>query len=265
MRRTPVLPICLSLLLAFAGTAVAERSHATLRGFYPTGEFDFVGAPEGKDVSILFSQRAAAYLLVPKGAESIYVLNQRQRTVSKVAARTIRRENGDVDLPESATPQAVGRFELKQGDIVVTAPDLRGRLTPRGPALGTLTAADLWAHSPQYGLVARAYRPDERALATLRAASGVEVEVVFGSWCPRCQQTIGNALRVQQEIGEKGVVITFYGLPKPPAAWKHPRFVSSQAKALPTAVVKVGGAVRGRIGPSEWNRFDVALAKLLGG
>lgn len=261
-----LLLLLLPVLLLVVGTPAgseAREPHGSLRGFYPTGEYDLVIGRTQVEAQLLFSQRAAAYLLKPAASERAYLLLQRKRTIATVPADWIREEDGDVHLPAGTEPKAVGRLSLDKDEIVLEAPSLQARLTPRAPLLGYNGLDAVLAHSPQYGLVMRGYSPDKDALARMKDATDVKVEVIFGSWCPRCQQTVGHVLEIERALDAQGVAFTYYGLPKPPEAWKDARFVVSQAKALPTALVFVDDKLAGRIAPTEWRGFETRLARIV--
>ncbi len=262
-----LLPACLVLALPLptAGAEPTDASHATLREFYPTGEFDYEVAGARSEAQVLFSRRAAAYLIAPAGADHLYLLLQRQRTISQVPRRVIQQKNGDVDLPATVAPQLVGNFTMDNGTVMIEAPSLRARLVPRGPLLGTHAGTAVLAHSPQYGLTMRAYRTNEAAMQALKGVTGARVEVLFGSWCPRCQQTMGNALRVERELASAGagIVFEYRALPPPPAAWQDSRFLQAKVEALPTALLHVGDREVGRVAPADWKSFEVVMAKAL--
>jgi hypothetical protein len=265
--RSSVLPVpvvvALLALLALCLDVQGQEAHRSLRGFYPTGEFDLVVAGVKREGEILFSRRAAAYLIAPAGSEEVYLLQQRLKTVSAISADLLRRENGDVDVPENAKIKQVGSFSLDSSGIRIQTPTLTGTLQSRPPLIGPHPAAVVLEHSPQYGLVQRAYRPDEDAIRRIDSHAGARVEVIFGSWCPRCQQTLGKALRVESELKNGRVGFLFHGLPTPPAAWREARFLETHIKALPTAIVWVNKREAGRIAPNDWDRFEAALARIL--
>lgn len=250
-------------VLLVAPPATADDADPVLREFYPTGEYDLFVDGAKTDAEILFSRRAAAYVVAPAGNGRMFLLLQRQRRVASIPAKVIRRENGDVDLPKGVTPEPIGNLAPQGEDIVINAPTLRARLRPRPPLLGYHSPAGVFDHSPQYGLTMRAYRPDRQSIEALKNGPKAKVEVLFGTWCPRCKQTIGNALRVASELKESGVTFLFYGLPPPPDAWKNARFLETKIKALPTALVFVDDKVAGRISPNEWKNFEVSLRKLV--
>ena len=255
--------ICV-LVLCFAGMhADAREAHRSFRDFYPTGEFDLYVEGVKQPGEILFSRRAAAYLVAPQGLDKCLLLMQRLKTVSAVPQDLMRQENGTVHLPQTAQPKRIGRFSLGRGGIKIESSALRGLLKNRPPLLGTHTGASVLTHAPQYGLVASKFRKNDAALAKARTHAGARVEVLFGSWCPRCQQTIGYALRVEKELAGSAVAFQYRGLPRPPAAWKDERFVLTRAKALPTAIVWVGNREAGRIAPKDFGRFDQVLAGIL--
>ncbi len=261
--RARLLIICGLLVLMGGLDASAREPHRSFRDFYPTGEFDLYVEGVKRPDEILFSRRAAAYLITPEGSSDCLLLMQRHKTVSSVPQDLVRHENGNVDLPQEARPKRVGRFSLALGGIRIESSALRGILKKRPPLLGPQSGAALLAHAPQYGLVMRKFRKNDAALTRLRGHKGARVEVLFGSWCPRCQQVLGNAMRVEQELAGGAVTFVYHGLPRPPGAWKEPRFVASRAKALPTAVVWVGEREVGRIAPKDFGKFDQVLARIL--
>ena len=256
---------CIVIIERAGAEERSAEAHAELRQFYPTGEFDLVIDKQRVAAQILFSRRAAAYLITLPGDKHHFLLSQRTKKVSRIAAEPLRRKSGDTDLTANVAPEVVGAFRMEKADILIEATGLTGRLTPRAPALGRLSGSELFAHSPQYGLIQRAYQPKDDAAKFLQRAADVKVEVVFGSWCPRCQQSLGNALAVEAALATQGPGFTYYGLPSPPAAWKDARFVEvkSVVKALPTALVYVKDRLVGHIPPADWKRFEVTLADVL--
>lgn len=261
--RAHLLIVCGLLVLMGGLDASAREAHRSFREFYPTGEFDLYVDGAKQPGEILFSRRAAAYLIAPEGSADCFLLMQRLKTVSAVPLDLMRHENGNVDLPQEARPKRVGRFSLALGGIRIESTALRGMLKSRPPLLGPQSGAEVLNHAPQYGLVMRKFRKNDAALTRLRGHKGARVEVLFGSWCPRCQQTLGSAMRVEQELAGGAVKFLYHGLPRPPAAWKDERFVATHSKALPTAIVWVGKQEVGRIAPKDFRRFDQFLARIL--
>lgn len=242
------------------------RARYTTARYYATGKYDVIRDKKKVDgAEVLFSQRAASYIIVLPDDKEAVVLRQRSRRVGRVeVAKLKRRSDGYVELPRTATVSTVGRFVLGAGArVAVIGPTLALELRPRPPLLKHHTGEQLLKHSPQYGVQKRTYRPNAGAVAKLKSAKNVEVEVLFGSWCSRCSRLLGHMLKLEDELGKSGITFKYYGLPNPPAAWREPHYKKSGIHGLPTAVVRVNGRVRGRLAHGAWTRIESALLPLV--
>ena len=266
MRRTLCLVTSLSFVLLLAASVDARgyRRATMQRGYHATGEYDVLVSGKPVEAEVLFSQRAATYILVFSGKPNAIVLRQRSRTVGDTPASGLsRKDDGTVELPRSAVVRNLGRFWLSGMDVVIRSSHLDVRLRPRKPLLKAHDHDAMLKHSPQYAVQMRGYRPSAQLVAKLKNRTG-EVEVFFGSWCSRCQRLLGHVLRLEQELGaDSKIKFVYYGLPRPPAAWREPHYRASGVHGLPTAVVKAGGRVRGRIAHGSWSSFEYSLLPLL--
>lgn len=258
-----LIPLVLLGLAVPAGARGRSRG-ASLRHYHATGEYDVYVNGKTVEAEVLFSQRAATYVVALPGEKTALVLRQRSRSVGRVSSDALnRREDGYVELPATAKVESLGRFRLSGPDVVISLTDLKARLKPRAALRGQQSGDQLLAHSPQYAM--NKHRPSASAVQQLKASNTkAEVEVFFGSWCSRCQRLIGNMLRLEEALGkDSSITFRYYGLPAPPAAWQDPHYRASGIKGLPTAVVKVNGSVRGRLAHGAWSRIESALLPLV--
>lgn len=248
----------LSVPLPVEARGSSDRSGSR---FHATGEYDVSAPAIAGTPEVLFSRRAAAYVLSFAGHETAFLLRQRDRTVTAFPATAlVRDEHGLASLVPGTRGRRLGRFALAGNDVVIALEELRARLTPCAALLGSHDRAGVLAHSPQYATSMRAYRLDTATIDALRTSTTpVEVEVFFGSWCPRCQQLLGNMLAVDAALAGTQVTFSYYGLPKPPAAWRESHYRTSGVRGLPGAVVRVYGRNRGVIDHRAWTRVEAQI------
>lgn len=251
--------------LLVVGPAGARGTRSISLHYHPTGEYDVFVNDKLVEAEVLFSRRAASYVVSLTGETNAVVLRQRSRSVGSVSGASLtRRADGFVELAPTAAVQTLGRFQLAGSDVIFSLSDRRVRLKPRPPLLKQQTSAGLLAHSPQYAMRMRRYRPAENVLASLKSVSHkATVEVFFGSWCSRCQRLLGRVLRLEKALGESQITFKYYGLPNPPAAWQEPRYRAAGIRGLPSAVVSVNGRVRGRLSHSAWPSLEYSLLQLV--
>lgn len=260
-----LVPLVLLGLAVPVGARGRSRT-ASLRHYHATGEYDVYVNGKTVKAEVLFSQRAATYVVALPGEKTALVLRQRSRSVGRVSSDALkRREDGYVELPTTAKVESLGRFRLSGPDVVISLTDLKARLKPRAALLKQHSGEQLLAHSPQYAMNQRSYRPSASVVQQLKATNTkAEVEVFFGSWCSRCQRLLGNMLRLEEALGNNSSIkFSYYGLPAPPAAWQDARYRASGVKGLPTAVVKVNGRVRGRLAHGAWSAIERSLLPLV--
>jgi thiol-disulfide isomerase/thioredoxin len=240
---------------------------ATLREFYRTGKWIiYIDNDVQKKAHIYHSRRAGAFLITQTKYGKPILIQPRERKVSSVPADAVKERSDDGrDIVEDAEIKELGTFRMDGGDVAIDLDGLVARLQPQPILLGEHEAADLLLHTPEYKRGMRAYRPDESDVKALRHESRkVEVLVFFGSWCPTCARLVPRILRVQKELGDSHVSLTYYGLPHGAAMRRDKEAHRYGIHAIPTGVVTIDGKPAGQISSRAFSHPERALRQALG-
>jgi thiol-disulfide isomerase/thioredoxin len=256
-----------ALLLALAVSASGSAARAqNLNGFQPIGEYQL--KLDGKPVAgaqIFRNDTAPAYLIVtPALKQPVLLLPGSAMAVQAIdGKRVTRKPDGSVDVVAGAAmPQ--GKFQMQGQGVAFATQGRQARLDPNPPLLGNHVAPELKAHSPEYMATARAYKPNDKAIAALKKeARPVQVRVFFGSWCPHCKEHLPMLLRTQDEIQGSKIQFQYYGLPK--GFSDEPEAKKWGIHGIPSAIVFVGGKEIGRIDGNDWDAPEAKLDALLHG
>jgi thiol-disulfide isomerase/thioredoxin len=272
-RRSPFLAVLAISLSAMPAAAFAQGvpSDGVLRDFQPFDEYTLI--VDGKPVpnaDLYQNERLPAILVLSSALPAPVLLTPRTASVETVHLMKIAKQaDGSVDLLADAVLAPVGRFQTggAQGDVVTfTFEGRQVKLDPKPPIIGLRNGAYLKQQSPGYARNATAYKPNGAAIASLKKEpQTVTVRVVFGSWCPHCRQHVPYILRVEDELKGSKVKFEYFGLPKPPDAWKHAEVKRLGIKGVPTGVVYMNGREVGRIEGKGWDAPEVLLNKILHG
>jgi thiol-disulfide isomerase/thioredoxin len=259
--------VCVAATLAgSAAFAAAPGADSVLRDFEPTG--DYVLWVAGKEVpkAEVYSSRVAGALLVLSSAfPSPVLLSQRSQSAETVdLMKVAKQEDGSIDLLADATLEPAGSFQLTGEDVVFKVQGKEGRLKLKPPLTGLHVKADLLAHSPEYAKGASSYKPDANTMARLmRVGVPATVKVFFGSWCPHCKQNLPHVLKMEEMLAGSKITFQYYGLPRPPEAWKEAEAVRVGVKSVPTAIILSGGKEIGRIQAEDWLDVEKAMITVL--
>jgi thiol-disulfide isomerase/thioredoxin len=270
-KRSTILAALALTLLAVPSVSRAQGvpSDSVLRGFQPSGEYVLI--VDGKRVpraEIYKNDKLPAILLLTSALPSPVLLTPRAGTAETVhIMKVAKQKDGTVDLLADAVLAPIGQFAMNGENVTFSYEGRKVSLNPKPPLIGLHKAAELKAHSPEYTHVASAYKPNGAAIASLKKeALPVTVKVVFGSWCPHCQQHVPYILRVEDELKGSKIKFEYFGLAKPPDGWKHPEVKRLGVKGVPTGIVYVNGREVGRIvGDDAWNAPEVLLNKIVNG
>jgi thiol-disulfide isomerase/thioredoxin len=256
------------LAVASAASAQGVPSDSVLKGFQPSG--DYVLVVNGKPVpaaEIYQNDQVPAILVLTSALPSPVLLTPRAGSVETVHIMKIaKQKDGTVDLLADAVLAPIGQFEQQGENVVFTYEGRKVSLNGKPPLTGLHKAADLKAHNPQYARGATVYKPNGDAIASLKKDPvPVTVRVVFGSWCPHCRQHVPYMLKVEDELKGSQIHFEYFGLPKPPDAWKHPEVKRLGVKGVPTGIVYKNGKEIGRIVGEDWGAPEVQLNKIVYG
>ena len=176
--------------------------------------------------------------------------------------RLVLRDDGRVRLLRGDELRTIGGFELTDDGIRFSYEGVEARLQTREPLVGETDMGELFKHSPDYRLLADAYRPDQGTVSKLQGVGeGYRVRVVFGSWCHVCKNFLPRGLKMQELIGESSLIeFEYYGLPTSPWDPPHPEVERLNVRSLPTAIVYKGDKEIARYsGGDEWQRPEAKL------
>ena len=267
-RRLPLAAAAL-LLAALPALAQGVPADAVLRDFRPNG--DYVLVVDGKDVpnaEVYFSERVPAFLILTSKLSSPVLLSVRSQTAETVQLMKVaKKADGTVDLLADAALAAQGAITVgDEGTVSFTTDKHPVQLRSKPPLLGLHAAGDLRAYSPPiYVAGARSYKPDGQMIAALKRSSApVTVRVFFGSWCPHCQHSLPQLLRVEDELKGSKVKFEYFGLPKSNLA-NVPEAKKFGINGVPTGIVFVNGKEAGRLIGNAWTSPETSLATILSG
>ena len=248
----------------FLFIASASAAQSVLSGFEPIDQYILeVDGEVDEKAEIFVQRRLPAFLVLPSGSNSPYMLGIRNRMVQSVnLMKVTSNANGTMDLAQDAMTGTKGALQQASDGFSFSADGKRYQLKEKPDFLGLARGSSLEEYADRYKTGADAYTPDAEALDSIRNAEGkVHVRIYFGSWCPFCQRYVPHMVRVAKEISEANVTIDFYGLPK--GISSDP--VASQARisSVPTGVVFVDGKEVGRLMQDDWRSPEKTIAKIL--
>jgi thiol-disulfide isomerase/thioredoxin len=260
---------CLGSLVSLPALAQGVPADAVLKDFKPNGDYTLV--VDGKDVpnaEVYFSERVPAFLILSSRLSSPVLLSVRTQTAETVQLMKVaKQEDGTVNLLADAALAPQGAITVGAEGAVTFAVDKHPvQLKAREPLLGLHPANDLKAYYPPiYVAGARNYRPDGQVIAALKHSSApVTVRVFFGSWCPHCQHSVPQILRVEDELKGSKIKFEYFGLPKTGMA-NVPEAKKFGINGVPTGIVFVKGKEAGRLTGNAWSSPESSLATILTG
>ncbi len=239
----------------WSGHARADgEAHSQWKGFHARGEYVVqIGDDELQPKDLLQIPRLASFLILSDEVDDAILIQVRGKTVQRLDKKyTVRRKDDNVYLLADTEFESVGTFTL-QGAVITFALDGKSvRIKPNPPLTGLHKAEEVLEHSPQY----ERSKPKNIDLGRLEEVAKekqpIQVVVYFGSWCPSCKRYVPSILGVDDKLEDAGVKFTYYGLPKPPQAWKDATLVEAGVKKLPTGIVTRNGRELGRIIGNDW-------------
>lgn len=249
--------------LAAAGAAAAQDD---LRGFQLAGDYQlFLQGQEAPDAQLYLSRTAGAFLVVADGLPSPVLLSARNQMTRKVQLLKISRTGEDtLDLlPGALFGPAMAFRQIPKG-LEFAVDGILAQLRQRPSWAGEATLADLYSHEPGYRRDAGSYETNAAAMAEVaELGAGVEVRVVFGSWCHVCERFLPRGLKVHEELQEAPLRFSYYGMGDDDP-WGDAEVKRLDVKELPTAIVYRDGREIGRYaGGPGWTVPEVSLRNIL--
>ncbi len=262
-RRTATPATAMIACLTVAGAAGAQED---LRGFQLAGDYQlFLQGQEAPDAQLYLSRTAGAFLVVADGLPSPVLLSARSQMTRKVQLLKISPAGEDtLDLLPGALFGPPMPFRQIPKGLEFEVDGVLAQLRQRPSWAGEATLADLYAHEPGYRRDASSYQSNPEAVAEAAAlGAGIEVRVVFGSWCHVCERFMPRGLKVHEELQESPVRFTYYGLGDD-NPWGDAEVDRLGVTELPTAIVYRNGKEIGRYaGGPGWTHPEVSLLNIL--
>jgi thiol-disulfide isomerase/thioredoxin len=250
-------PTVLVMLLASAWTP----AHAVTLELASTGQFEVQGSAVYRS-----AQPPPTFLVQPSPFGRPVLI-----TTGPVAARLldparISRDPSDAEVVrvDTSGPQEDFLSVRPEGsNLVIDRNGVTMTLRASPPLLGDRTLDEVIQALPEYRRGAARYTPDPAALEKLRhAKQPTELLVVFGSWCPHCEQAIPRLVRTLEDVRGAPIEVTFHGVPH--GDWSGDSLTDDlHITALPTAIVRRGGKELARIEGEEWVAPEKRLAALV--
>lgn len=227
---------------------------------------DWVLLVDGKVSSgaeVFVAQRPPSLLLLVPEIPSPLRLGIATKEVERLDLMGVGRPSDtQVELLAQAPLAREAPFQLAGDEVVFRAAGREVRLKPRPWLIGEKNGREVTEHDPTYGRKAAAYTPVADVMARLREAKGkVEVLVFFGSWCPHCKDHVPYLIKVEEGIGKDSFRFRYHGLPNNFGELPEPRRYN--VRAVPTAIVLVGGREVGRIAANRWASPESAIHDIL--
>ena len=259
----PAMALAAAVFLTAAGSARAQND---LTGFQLVGDYQlFLQGQEAAGTQLYLSRTAGAFLVIADDLPSPVLLSARNQTSYKVQLLKISPAGEDtVDLLPGALFGSPMPFRQIPKGLEFVVDGVRAQLKQRPSWAGEATLTNLYEHEPGYRRSANAYESDPAVVAEVAAlGAGVEVRVVFGSWCHVCERFMPRGLKVHEELAESPVRFSYYGLGDDDP-WNDAEVARLEVKELPTAIVYRDGKEIGRYtGGPGWTSPDVSLRNIL--
>lgn len=269
MRLPITRPTTAALLLAAVAVLLAPSAAGAqddLRGFQLVGDYQlFLQEQEAAGAQLYLSRAAGAFLVIADELPSPVLLSARNQASYKVQLLKISPAGEDtVDLLPGALFGSPMPFRQIPKGLEFHVDGVRAQLRQRPSLAGEATLEALYNHDPAYRRAANAYESDAAAVAELvELGDGVEVRVVFGSWCHVCERFMPRGLKVHEQLLDSPLRFTYYGLGDD-NPWGDAEVDRLDVKELPTAIVYRDGKEVGRyVGGPGWTRPEVSLRNIL--
>ena len=261
----PVLALAAAVFLTTAGPAGAQDD---LRGFQLVGDYQlFLEGQEAAGTQLYLSRTAGAFLVIADDLPSPVLLSARNQTSYKVQLLKISPAGEDtVDLLPGALFGSPMPFRPIPKGLEFAIDGVRAQLRQRPSLAGETTLDGLYGHDPGYRRSANAYETDPAVVAEVATlGAGVEVRVVFGSWCHVCERFMPRGLKVHEQLQDAPLRFTYYGMgDDDPWGSGDAEVARLGVKELPTAIVYRNGKEIGRYtGGPGWTSPEVSLRNIL--
>jgi thiol-disulfide isomerase/thioredoxin len=242
----------LTLLLVAAGAAAARAQsggptainwHDSTRDVYINNDID-------RAAQVLVSDSPSRMALISSRLERAIILDTSERTVTAVSkdAFHFSQDHASATSDGDAATKPVGKFTRVDGPVYFFAVDGIPILIRPHPGLtGEMSLDKLWETVPVWRSAMDNYRPNEAAVAALKANDAdTKVTLVYGTWCPDSKNYIPRLLKALRAAGNDKIQVKLIGVDsqfREPVDTVQPKRITN----VPTVIVERGGREVGRI------------------
>ncbi|MBE0643069.1 MAG: thioredoxin family protein [Bacteroidetes bacterium] len=176
------------------GVEIAGALDLSAQVFQPTNYQPFM---------ILTSEKLAAPVLLDLSKKRVYMLK----------SSTLKKDGGF--LKTSGVPKGsdAGTYAVKGG---VTTFKVKGKtvsMVIRQTLVGEVAREIILAHSPDYEMRMKAYKPKQKAIAFLKSyKKKTEVIVMFATWCSTCKIVLPSVLRTFGDGANPQISVRYIGI-----------------------------------------------------
>ncbi|HEX8091131.1 MAG TPA: thioredoxin family protein [Blastocatellia bacterium] len=228
---------------AQAGKPAAINWHDSTRDVYINNEID-------RAAQVLVSDSPSRIALISSKLERAIILDMAERTVSAASKEAFHfsQDHASATSEGDAATKPIGRFTRVDGPVYFFAVEGNPILIRAHPGLtGEMSLDKLWETVPIWRSAMNDYRPNEGAVAALKAnATDTKVTLVYGTWCPDSKNYIPRLVKALRAAGNDKIQVKLIGIDnqfREPIDTVQPKRITN----VPTVIVERGGREIGRI------------------
>jgi len=236
--------------------------------WYP--RYDWALEVDGRSAesAMFFVERSSGRRILVEAPElpQVAVLNisGQKVTILDRASVTIEPDGAAAMLAPGAEVGAeTSSYTMDSGRVLFYVGNNRLKISPKEPLQGPATREQILSHSPIYRKGLEAYQPDPKALERLRSVTKpIEIEVVFGTWCPHCKVMVPRFMKSIEEADNGNIHVSYLGVPQNFSSFEPAKVKNIQG--VPTFIFYRDGKELGRIpGEPTEGTIEQAMVKII--
>lgn len=202
-------------------------------------------------------------VLLLKGLKKPVLMNLTTREVSLFDDKAIR-QNDEISFHTDYLPKGnrITTYSMKSGLSVFQINGKMITIRVKETLVGEVSQAILLAHSPLYAVLRDQYKPQKKAIESIKNCSRpIEIVVMFATWCPTCKQMVPKLLRILKESNNVHITVKFIGIAM---GGQEPRdLLKKYGEDYPAFIVFENGKEKARIIGMTPNPLEESLAAII--
>ena len=176
------------------GVEIGGKTDVSAQVFQPTNYQPFM---------ILTSKKLSAPVLVDLAKKRVYTLDASMVSIDGSFLKT-------AGIPKG---KEAGGYSLKGATTTFKVKGKQIRLVLRQTLVGEVGREVLLAHSPDYSIRMKAYKPKKKAISTLSSyKKKTEFVVMFATWCSTCKLVVPKVLRILGDAKNPAFSVRYIGI-----------------------------------------------------